>query len=123
MSLMLSHAGQPPVKESADPAAVAWEVVLKATDIKLDARVSVSEHEGIKVHEFRPFGAEAANTVRLLICFEAFTLNTAKHIGLTESDTLILRGDKVDNAVTLTLAPRLRSKLILIERVTREVSL
>jgi adenine-specific DNA-methyltransferase len=122
MALMLSHAGQPPVKDGADPAAVAWEIALKATNSRLDARVSVSEHEGIKVHEFRPYGAEATSTGRYFICLDAFTLDTAKHIGLTDGDALILRGDKVDNAVTLTLAPRLRSKLILLERVAREVS-
>lgn len=123
MALMLSHAGQPPVKDDADPVAVAWEIALKATNSRLDARVCVHEFEGIKVYEFSPFGAEAVNPGRLFICLEAFTLETAKGIGLTEGDTLILRGDKVDNAVTLTLAPRLRSKLILLERVTREVSL
>lgn len=123
MALMLLHAGHSPVKDGADPAAVAWEVVLKATNCRLDARVSVSEHNGIKVYEFRPFGAESANTGRYFICLDAFTLDTSKHIGLTDGDSLILRGDKVDNAVTLTLAPRLRSKLILLERVAREVSL
>jgi adenine-specific DNA-methyltransferase len=123
MSLMLSNAGQPPVKESSDSAAVAWEVALKATNSRLDAAVSVQDYDGIKVYEFRPFGVEPSGSVRLLICLEGFTLDTAKHIGLTDNDTLILRGDKVDNAVTLTLAPRLRSKLILLERVSREVSL
>lgn len=123
MAMMLSHAGQPPVKDGADPAAVAWEVALKATNCRLDAHVSVSEHNGIKVYEFRPFGSEAGSTGRHFICLDAFTLDTSKHIGLTDGDSLILRGDKVDNTVTLTLAPRLRSKLILLERVAREVSL
>lgn len=123
LSLMLSHAGQPPVKEGADSAAVAWEVALKATNCRLDAAVSVHDYDGIKVYEFKPFGVEPSGSVRFLICLEGFTLDTAKHIGLSDNDTLILRGDKVDNAVTLTLAPRLRSKLILLERVSREVSL
>lgn len=123
MSLMLSYAGQPPLKDGADPTAVAWEVALKATNTKLDARAAFKEYDGVKVYEFRPFGAEASSPMRFLICLEAFTLDTAKHIGLTDNDTLILRGDRVDNAVTLTLAPRLRSKLILLERVAREVSL
>ena len=83
----------------------------------------VNEYGGIKVYEFRPFGAEVSSTARFIICLEAFTLDTAKHIGLTDNDTLVLRGDMVNNAVTLTLAPRLRSKLILLERVAREVSL
>jgi adenine-specific DNA-methyltransferase len=123
MSLMLSHAGQPPVKETANADAVAWEVALKATNSRLDARVSLDEFDGTKVYEFRQFGTESSSSMRLLICLEAFTLDTAQHIGLTDNDTLILRGDKVDNAVTLTLAPRLRSKLILLERMSREVSL
>ncbi|WP_138519371.1 site-specific DNA-methyltransferase [Limnobacter alexandrii] len=123
LAQMLFHAGQPPVKDGADPAAVAWEVVLKATNCRLDSRVSVSEHNGIKVYEFCPFVAEPRSTGRYFISLDAFTLDTAKHIGLTDADSLILRGDKVDNEVTLTLAPRLRSKLILLERVAREVSL
>lgn len=123
LTMMLSHAGQTPVKDDADPIAVAWEIALKATNSRLDARVSAHEHEGIKVYEFCQFAADGAGSGRLLICLDAFTFDTAEHVGLTEKDTLILRGDKVDNAVTLTLAPRLRSKLILLERVAREVSL
>ena len=123
LTMMLSHASEPPVKEDADAAAVAWEVALKATNTRLDARVSMHEQEGVKVFEFSPFGANASAAGRLFICQDAFTLDTATHIGLKDGDTLILRGDKVDNAVTLTLAPRLRSKLILLERVAREVSL
>lgn len=123
LTMMLSHASEPPVKEDADAAAVAWEVALKATNTRLDARVSMHEQEGVKVFEFSPYGANASATGRLFICQDAFTLDTAAHIGLKDGDTLILRGDKVDNAVTLTLAPRLRSKLILLERVAREVSL
>ena len=122
-SLMLSHADLPPVKDGADPAAIAWEVALKATNSRLDAHISIVEHEGVKVYELRPFGLKAANSGRLFVCLDAFTLDTAEHISLTEGDTLVVRGDKVDNTVTLTLAPRLRSKLILLERVAREVSL
>lgn len=123
MSLMLSHAGLPPLKDGVDTDAVAWEVALKATNSRLDARVLVKEYAGIKVYEIRPFGTEIPSSMRFLICLEAFTLDTAKHIGLTDNDTLILRGDMVDNDVTLTLAPRLRSKMIMLERVSREVSL
>lgn len=123
LALMLLEASQPPVKDGADPTSVAWEVALKATNCRLDSRVSVSQHNGIKVYEFSPFITDTAGTGRHFICLDAFTLDTAKHIGLTDSDSLILRGDKVDNAVTLTLAPRLRSKLILLERVAREISL
>ena len=54
---------------------------------------------------------------------DVFSLATADALGLRDDDTLILRGDKVEDSVTLTLAPRLRSKLILLERVPREVSL
>lgn len=123
LSMMLSHAGQTPVKDGVDPFAVVWEVALKATNSRLDARLSTHEHGGVKVYEFTQRAAEGASFGRLLICLDAFTFDTAEHLGLTEKDTLILRGDKIDNAVTLTLAPRLRSKLILLERVAREVSL
>ncbi|MBO1329211.1 site-specific DNA-methyltransferase [Acetobacter suratthaniensis] len=123
LSMMLSEAGMPPVKEGADPVALAWELALKATDCRLDAQVSYYKHEGITIYEFRPVIAKEDDLSRLFVCLDPFTLKTAEHIGLTEDDTLILRGDKVDNAVTLTLAPRLRSKLILLERVAREVSL
>jgi len=44
-------------------------------------------------------------------------------MGLNDQDTLVLRGDQVEDQTTLTLAPRLRSKLILLERMAREVSL
>ncbi|MFP3338588.1 hypothetical protein R0J91_11365, partial [Micrococcus sp. SIMBA_131] len=50
-------------------------------------------------------------------------LATADALALSDDDTLILRGDQVEDSVTLTLAPRLQSKLILLERVPREVSL
>ncbi|MGB3291095.1 MAG: site-specific DNA-methyltransferase [Burkholderiaceae bacterium] len=123
LALILQQASQPPVKEGADSLAVAWEVALKATDSRLDADVSVSEHDGVSVYTFSPVTGEHAATGRLFICLDAFTLETAKAIGLTDNDTLILRGDKVEDKTTLTLAPRLRSKLILLERMAREVSI
>lgn len=123
LALMLEHAFQPPVKDGADSMAVAWEVALKATDSRLDANISVHEHDGVKVFESSPPSADGITAGRLFICLEAFTLDTAKAIGLTDDDTLILRGDKVEDKTALTLAPRLRSKLILLERMAREVSL
>jgi adenine-specific DNA-methyltransferase len=123
LALMLTHASQPPVKDGADPMAVAWEVAMKATDSRLDANVAVHEHDGVKVFKFSPAEAVGTAVTRLFLCLEAFTLDTAKAIGLTDDDTLILRGDKVEDKTTLTLAPRLRSKLILLERMAREVSL
>ena len=47
----------------------------------------------------------------------------AHELGVGVDDTLILRGDKVDDATTLTLAPRMQKNLVLLERVAREVSL
>ncbi|WP_176158883.1 site-specific DNA-methyltransferase [Burkholderia multivorans] len=123
LTLMLEHASEPPVKDGADSMAVAWEVALKATDSRLDASVAVHEHNGVKVFEFSPAATEGTTADRLLICLDAFTMETAKAIGVTDEDTLILRGDKVEDKTTLTLAPRLRSKLILLERMAREVSL
>ena len=66
-----------------------------------------------------------ADDQRLLVCLDRFTMAAAEAIGLRETgdDTLILRGDQVDDALTLTLAPRLRSKLIMLERMAREVSI
>lgn len=122
-ALMLDYAGQPPVKDGADPVAVAWEVVLKATDARLDSLVQTHQHGDVLTYEFKPSITASGNTGRLFVCLDAFTEDTAKALGLTSEDTLILRGDKVKDAVTLTLAPRLRSKLILLERTAREVSL
>lgn len=118
LELLLAEAAKPPVKGHADPVAVAWEVALKATDTRLDNEFVVRDVGGVEVFEF----TGRANG-RLLLSFEAFTLDTATALALTEDDTLILRGDRVDNETTLTLAPRLRSKLILLERTPREVSL
>ncbi|MHA3902822.1 site-specific DNA-methyltransferase [Castellaniella sp. WN] len=123
LTLILQQASQPPVKKGADSLAVAWEVAIKATDSRLDSDVSVSEHDGVSVFTFSPVTGKNSATGRLFICLDAFTLETAKDIGLTDNDTLILRGDKVEDKTTLTLAPRLRSKLILLERTAREVSI
>lgn len=119
-SLMLARAGQPPVKEGASPDALAWEVALKASTIRLDEAFELVEIEGSTVHIFRNAAGE-----RLLVCLDRFTQAMASALDLRESgdDTLILRGDRVDDALTLTLAPRLRSKLIMLERMAREVSI
>lgn len=122
-ALMLDYAGQPPVKERADPVAVAWEVVLKATDARLDSLVQTHQHGDVLTYEFKPSKTASGDTGRLFVCLDAFTEDTAKALELSSEDTLILRGDKVKDAITLTLAPRLRSKLILLERTAREVSL
>jgi adenine-specific DNA-methyltransferase len=51
------------------------------------------------------------------VSFDSFSLATADKLALKDGDTLIVRSDKVDDSTTLTLAPRLQSKLLLIERV------
>jgi adenine-specific DNA-methyltransferase len=111
-----------PVVDGAESLDVAWEVALKATATQLDARMKLHELGGVTVYEFVP-AENAESSARLLISLDAFTLATADEIELRDQDTLILQGDKVDDSVTLTLAPRLQSKLILLERVPREVSL
>lgn len=119
---VLNHAAGSPVAKGAKPEAVAWEIALKSTDTRLDAREITHKIDGVSVYEFTPVNGEST-TGRLLISLDTFTLTTADKLGLTDDDTLILRGDKIEDSVTLTLAPRLRSKLILLERVPREVSL
>ncbi len=110
-----------PVIEGADTIAVAWEVALKAGGTRLDARVKELDINGIVVYEF--ISAENPDgDRRLFVSLDEFSLATASELKLTDADTLILRGDKVDNATTLTLASRLPSKLILLERVPREAS-
>lgn len=111
-----------PILDGADPLAVAWEVVLKSTATRLDARVEASHVGDVDVYEF--FSADGGSDEgRLLVCLQAFTLQTAEDLGLADRDTLILRGDIVEDSVTLTLAPRLQSRLVLLERIAREVSL
>ena len=110
-----------PVAIGAPDEAVAWETVIKATGTRLDARVVSHDVDGVVVFEYT--AADGAGTGRLLVSLDAFTVETADKLGLTTDDTLILRGDKVDDATTLTLAPRLQKNLVLLERVAREVSL
>jgi len=122
MQLTLAHMDGPPVKEGANALAVAWEVVLKSTDLPLDAAVKSHVIDGVEVFEFsRPGGTSPES--RLFVSLGQFTLSMSDTLGLKETDTLILRGDVVEDSTTLTLAPRLQSKLLLIERVPREVSL
>lgn len=118
LELLLAEAAKPPIKHEADPVAVAWEVALKATDTRLHNAAVVHDVGGVEVFEFTDRASG-----RLFLSFGAFTLETADALGLTDDDTLVLRGDRVENKTTLTLAPRLRSKLILLERTPREVSL
>lgn len=119
----LANVQAEPVVQGADPLAVAWEVALKSTATQLDARVIQHDIGGIAVYEFAPGDPDAVPTGRLLVCLDAFDLSTADGIKLSDDDTLVLRGDKVSDSTTLTLAPRLQSKLVLLERVPREVSL
>jgi adenine-specific DNA-methyltransferase len=118
---VLSKAHGSPVRPDATDEAVAWEVVLKATGTKLDATVATHDIGGVAVYEFTSSDDSAAG--RLFVSLGAFTADTANALGVGADDTLILRGDKVDDATTLTLAPRLQKNLVLLERVAREVSL
>jgi adenine-specific DNA-methyltransferase len=118
----IDRATKPPVVDDADELAVAWEVVLKATTTRLDATVTKTTHGDVTVYEFAARGSDP-DAPRLYVSLGEFLLATADALGLTDDDTLILRSDQVSDDVTLTLAPRLQSKLILLERVPREVSL
>ncbi|SCD35809.1 adenine-specific DNA-methyltransferase [Streptomyces sp. BpilaLS-43] len=122
LAQVLDHTEGAPVVDGANPIDVAWEVALKATGTRLDARVVTHDLDGVTVYEFVPSEPDDAHG-RLLISLDAFTLAAADALSLSDNDTLILRGDKVEDSVTLTLAPRLQSKLVLLERVPREVSL
>ena len=122
LAQVLDHTAGEPVVTGAQPIDVAWEVALKATGTRLDARVTTHELDGVLVFEFTPVN-RSSESGRLFISLDAYTLAVADAIGLADDDTLILRGDRVEDSVTLTLAPRLQSKLILLERVPREVSL
>lgn len=122
LAQVLDHAAGVPVVDGAKPLDVTWEVALKATGTRLDAHVTTHEVDDVTVYEFTPADGEASSG-RLLISLDEFSLATADALGLSDDDTLILRGDQVEDSVTLTLAPQLQSKLILLERVPREVSL
>jgi adenine-specific DNA-methyltransferase len=116
----IAQAAGPPVIEGADPLAVAWEVVLKATATRLDARVNRHRIGEVSVYEFTP-AADEVKSGRLMVSLDAFDLDTADELKIGADDTVILRGDRVADSTTLTLAPR--CKLVLLERVPREVSL
>lgn len=122
LTAAIDRATRPPVKDGTTELNVVWEVVLKATNMRLDARVTVTEHDGVSVYEFMQAGAVDPST-RYFVSLGEFTLATADAMGLRDDDTLILRSDRLTDDVTLSLAPRLQSKLILLERVPREVSL
>lgn len=110
-----------PIIEGAEPIAVAWEVALKASGTRLDAHVRELNINGLVVHEFTPTDNADVDR-RLFVCLDEFSLATAFELKLTGADTLVVRGDKMDHATTLTLASRLPSKLIRLERVPREAS-
>ncbi|MGO2134951.1 MAG: site-specific DNA-methyltransferase [Marinobacter sp.] len=113
----------PPVVDGADDDALAWELVLKSTDTMLNSQVKAHDISGVKVYEFSPIEGDDAASGRLFVSLNAFTIETADELKLGSRDTLILRGDKVEDSTTLTLAPRLQKNLVLLERVPREVSL
>lgn len=117
----LVNVQQAPVVDGADDAAVAWELVLKATSSKLDSRVTIHEIDGVTIYEFSPSGGRTDG--RLLVSLDHFTIEVADQLQVGAHDTLILRGDMVDDSTTLTLAPRMQKNLVLLERVAREVSL
>ena len=100
------------VIEGADTAAVVWEAALKAGGTRLDARVEELDINGVVVYEFAPAGNPDGR--RIFVSLDQFSLAAAFELKLTDSDILILRGDKVDNSTTLELASRLPAKLSLL---------
>ena len=122
LQMTLDNMNGPPVVPGADPLAVAWEVVLKATRTCLDARVIRHDLGDVRVFEFSSRESLESGG-RLLVSLDAFNLATAQALDLNDNDTLILRSDKIGDSTALTLAPRLQSKLLLLERAPREVSL
>ena len=81
LSQVLDHTAGAPVVDGATPIDVVWEVALKATGTRLDARVTTHELDGVTVYEFAP--AEANDSPgRLLISLDAFSLATADALGL-----------------------------------------
>ena len=119
---VLANVQQPPVVAGADEAAVAWEVVLKATGTKLDATVTEHDIEGVMV--YRVLAGRRSKDPAGCLCRSMPSRSRPRtKLGLKDEDTLILRGDKVEDSTTLTLAPRLQKNLVLLERVAREVSL
>lgn len=117
----LLNVQQAPVVDGADDEAVAWELVLKATSSKLDSSVKGYDIDGVAVYEFVPSGGRTDG--RLFVSLDRFTIEVADKLEVGADDTLILRGDKVEDSATLTLAPRMQKNLVLLERVAREVSL
>lgn len=111
----------PPIISGADDLAVAWELVIKATNTKLNSQVLTHDIEGVTVYEFSK--ADEEDSGRLFVSLDRFKEVTADKLKLEGKDTLILRGDMVEDSTTLTLAPRMQKNLVLLERVAREVSL
>lgn len=100
---------------------MAWELVLKATGAKLNSKLTQHHIDGVSVFEF--LQRDDNNSGRLFVSLDKFSIETADALKLGKDDTLILRGDRVDNSTTLTLAPRMQKNLVLLERVPREISL
>lgn len=109
-----------PVIEGADAAAVAWEAAIKAGGTRLDARVRELDVDGVVVYQFISSDDSDVDR-RLFVSLGEFSLATALELKPTDTDTLILRGDKAEDAAIRTLSSQLSSKLILLERVPREV--
>ncbi len=118
---IVDGANAPPVVEGADDLAVAWELVLKAAGVRLGSQLTMHNVGGVEVFEF--VQEDEKESGRLFVCLGAFSSETADQLGLRKSDTLILRGDKVDDSTTLSLAPRMQKNLVLLERIPREISL
>lgn len=108
------------VIDGADAIAVAWEAAIKAHGTQLDARVEKLDINGVIVYQFMSADSSDVDR-RLLVSLDEFSLATALELKPTDADTLILLGDKVEDATIRMLSSQLSSNLILLEQVPREV--
>ena len=97
-----------------------WEVILKGTNLGLDAKVDELDVDGLVVYALSPSTTDE-EAQRVYLSLGEFTPEHAATLKVREEDVVILRGDRVNDATTMTLAAR--CSLLLIDRVPGEVSL
>lgn len=126
--LCAEAANRPAIVAGAAPSEVAWEVLIKATGAELDQRMSKRKLGKSVVYEFQPRtangGAKAkADARRVFVCLDKLSLLQFDELDMNDRDLLVLRSDRLADGDAITLASRLNSRLLLIERVTHEVSI
>ncbi len=109
-----------PLKPGVADDSVLWEVILKGTNLGLDTEVEELDVDGLVVYALFPSMTDE-EAQRVYLSLGKFTPEHAEVMKLRQRDVVILRGDRVDDATTMTLAAR--CSLLLIDRVPGEVSL